>query len=1793
LLFNVDGGPASTRDRLAVIDDGLDDLSIYRKGASDATGSITVGPANAEPFDFVFENVEYTEILDEWNQPVTQANNNGRVVVFKHDPFEANNDILVATHLGAGAALNVDPTIDPGAFSVGPPFDFVLPADEDWYRVEAEVTGTLDFQVFFEQIALVASSGRPGLPGAGDLELQLFDADGTLIVSGAPGGFGTNDADADERIRIPAVQGQVYYLRVFGATGAVVNNYTLSVLNQAPPTPFDLELADNLVILTGSQEAPPIGPVSTIANGTANFQYHAATNTFDLDLFVSGVELVDLTSLPELTGAHIHSGAVGVNGPIIVNLGVAGWTVEPAGIRLRLTGAAFSAAPADIAALLAGDTYINIHTTANPLGAIRGQIHIQEALGVSDSGRSQFDDVTRDNTPTILLRLDDAILLNDLPGNAAGVPGAPPPDEVIPIPFNPSTAASPVDLAPGFRVAVYDETDTHNPVFLGFAQPVANLNGVYSFTFATPLVDGSHFISARVQMIDPADNDLSQVTVTPATGFGPRSQSLEIVVDTVPPPVFFGVASDPLDGLVPDPGVTPQPPTAIDRKTNDTTPEFWGTAEANAIIRVYADLTPENGIDNFDVLLGLTVAQPEDGTNQYPNGQWRVSSTVDLNDPAFFPLDGLRRILVTAEDLAGNVSPGAGLSAEALNIFLDTQGPQVFGVFFPRDTMLVGLGAGNTLVRFRASAPGTILATVPITGLAAGETVVGIDVRPVNGLLYGVVDGPVTDRLVTIDPFLGTTTPVANLTAALLGTSFGVDFNPVVDRLRVVSDLDQNLRIDPDTGVVTVDAALNPPDPNVVAAAYTNSTLGAESTGLYVIDSNADVLALQNPASAGTLTTIGPLGVDASAVAGFDITPELNVAYAALTVGGTTSLYTIDLATGAATLVGAVGGNPSLAGLAALPPYDVFDPKPSTDGPTPLVHSLTVRVQDFPARVLEFPNPALNPEVAVAPGHFLLVGDANGIIPIQSVAFLPDPTVPGQAATGTIVLTFFEPLPDDRFTLTLRDALVDDAGNRLDGESNAPEPQEQPLFPSGDGQPGGDFVARFTVDTRPEIGVWDAGSVYVDTNGNFHFDPTNLDFTNRDLIYTLGFTADDLFAGNFAGPGPDNVYGTADDDLADGFDKLAAYGRVGGQWRWLIDTDNDGVANLVTSGPEPTSLNAVPFAGNFDGNAQNGDEIGLFTGTAWFFDTNHDFRIDLASRVNTAITGYPVVGDFDGDGRDDLATYRDDQFFLDFASNGFGQLDAWFSFGFIGVRERPVAADMDKDGIDDLGLFVPDRSGAAPQAMAEWYFLISADRRIQDRIHPDTLNGLGNVVDFSPIPLGKDLVARFGNDYAMPIVGNFDPPVAGQGAPVLFDEGLLPPPAPITVGLYAPGAAQFHLADENAAGASQNSFAFPVSVRGGLPVSGDWNGDGVETAGVFDPFTTTFHLIDGNSQSPGPVNTFSWGVNLSGWLPVAVDWDGDGDDTVGLFDPFTTTFYLINNNSALDPQLVPVFSWGVNLNGWRPVAGDWNGDGLDTVGVFDPLTATFYLINNNSSSDPQAIAPFSYRANVAGWWPVAGDWNGDGVDTIGLYAPPLHRFYLVDENRAPSPGLPLAVNQFDSSVSVAGAIPVAGRWTGPAPLLAAAVAAAAQPATVSRWQLDAIVDAALARWSAAGLPADRLRALSQVDVRLADLPGRQLGLAARDAVYLDWDAAGHGWFVDPTPGADEEFAPAGADRRAIDPRAVDRIDLVSVVAHELGHMLGLEDLAADAGLMGGTLGTGIRRTPSSREVEVALSVLDQ
>ena len=208
--------------------------------------------------------------------------------------------------------------------------------------------------------------------------------------------------------------------------------------------------------------------------------------------------------------------------------------------------------------------------------------------------------------------------------------------------------------------------------------------------------------------------------------------------------------------------------------------------------------------------------------------------------------------------------------------------------------------------------------------------IVGLDRRPATQELWLTSEAMGSGSLstVAIDPAAGTATltPRSTITAPLSGQFFGNDFNPVPDRLRLNSDAQQNLRINVDTGATTVDGPLAYGDgrePDVVAAAYENSVAGATTTRLFDIDARNDLLAIQNPPNAGTLVPVGPLGVDVSRYAGFDITPPAagQKAYAALlredTPGQGSRLAEIDLASGRAQLGQKIGKDePRLDSLA-------------------------------------------------------------------------------------------------------------------------------------------------------------------------------------------------------------------------------------------------------------------------------------------------------------------------------------------------------------------------------------------------------------------------------------------------------------------------------------------------------------------------------------------------------------------------------------------------------------------------------------------------------------------------------------------------------------------------------------------------------------------------------------------------------------------------------------------------------------------------------------------------------------
>lgn len=246
---------------------------------------------------------------------------------------------------------------------------------------------------------------------------------------------------------------------------------------------------------------------------------------------------------------------------------------------------------------------------------------------------------------------------------------------------------------------------------------------------------------------------------------------------------------------------------------------------------------------------------------------------------------------------------------------------------------VVGLTADMQLVCFKEKRPGEARSAGFISGLARGDVLVGIDYRVQDGALYGVSR---SGGIYRIDTGTAAATKVGNLTVALDGSAFGVDFNPAADRLRVVSNTGQNLRHNVNTGGVTIvddpldyppaqANAVGPTAMMVTGSAYTNNDLAASTaTTLYALDTMLDQVALQSPPNDGTLAATGKLGVDAAAETGFDIysrvrggvTTGVRALASLATSDGKSGLYEIDLPTGKASWRGAFPAQYRVVGIA-------------------------------------------------------------------------------------------------------------------------------------------------------------------------------------------------------------------------------------------------------------------------------------------------------------------------------------------------------------------------------------------------------------------------------------------------------------------------------------------------------------------------------------------------------------------------------------------------------------------------------------------------------------------------------------------------------------------------------------------------------------------------------------------------------------------------------------------------------------------------------------------------------------
>jgi hypothetical protein len=296
---------------------------------------------------------------------------------------------------------------------------------------------------------------------------------------------------------------------------------------------------------------------------------------------------------------------------------------------------------------------------------------------------------------------------------------------------------------------------------------------------------------------------------------------------------------------------------------------------------------------------------------------------------------------------------------------------------------------------------------------------------------------------------------------------------------------------------------------------------------------------------------------------------------------------------------------------------------------------------------------------------------------------------------------------------------------------------------------------------------------------------------------------------------------------------------------------------------------------------------------------------------------------------------------------------------------------------------------------AAGYFWIGTDYRAI--VYDDAVGGTYGTGDFCPTVdyLDSFIVLTSGGNYAKVWTAAND----GGGIRFVFELLL----GPDTTGVFRPTNGKIYLKSTNATGFADAQIVY--GIPGDLPVTGDWNGDGVDTIGVYR--NGKFYLRNANTTGTADI-VFAFGQ--AGDLPIAGDWNNDGTDTIGVYRSSIAKFFLRNTNDAGAADAAFI----LGNPGDKPIAGDWNADGVDTTGVFRPTNGKIYLSNVNAVSYPGPIV-----FGIPGDLPTAGDWDGDGVDTIGVYR--NGRFLLRNTNTT-------GVADLSFLLGVPGDLPLAGKW---------------------------------------------------------------------------------------------------------------------------------------------------------------------
>lgn len=440
---------------------------------------------------------------------------------------------------------------------------------------------------------------------------------------------------------------------------------------------------------------------------------------------------------------------------------------------------------------------------------------------------------------------------------------------------------------------------------------------------------------------------------------------------------------------------------------------------------------------------------------------------------------------------------------------------------------------------------------------------------------------------------------------------------------------------------------------------------------------------------------------------------------------------------------------------------------------------------------------------------------------------------------------------------------------------------------------------------------------------------------------------------------------------------------------WLFDTSADPVTVTIYDGASrledvlatlTTGLTWQPgtelAVGYYDWADWIPDLYAIRTGAVTSLEV-FDGASSFATRVLDVTTGLAdttgatvLLGDYDVDGNQDLyavpltasPTVR-----IALGADGYTAPPVTVAAGFDATGATVLLGDYDGDGRDDIYL-------AGSKSLTVY---------------------LGGVPDRSIDQLG----------------GWFTPP-----DPVYFDAGPScdGPGLCDQIGYVDPGG-EWHIGEYP--GYDTDTLDFYYGNPGDIPFMGDWDGDGVETPGLYRQSDGYVYLRNSNTQGTADISFY---FGNPGDVPVVGDFDGDGYDTVSIYRPAEGRFYIINRLGDGDHGLGTAdYSFLFGDPGDQPFVGDLDGDGIDEVGLHRATTGRVYFRYTLT----QGVADVDFVFGNPGDVLFAGDWNGDGTDTVAVYRPGDDVWYIKGANRSGAADHAVHVHGDDDATK----LPVAGK----------------------------------------------------------------------------------------------------------------------------------------------------------------------